>query len=211
MTRFISPEEFRAHQERLHMESVDVMHGIYRTLGEMPEEHLRSVIQLLHICANGGEGVVNYYWGVAAGIVRERFDVCPPCGVNHSTELFQGGQAADSAAAEPPPTNFSSTPVVSESGQESPPHQRPEASSSTILIWKAGEPNPLNLTDEDRANMEVYHLEDTWDTETRRFKGFACTGLTPVGPCGVVYVSIEDRMLKAPDDCHGCAARGRWG
>lgn len=29
--------------------------------------------------------------------------------------------------------------------------------------------------------------------------------------CGIKYVSMEDRMLKAPDDCHGCEVKSKWG
>lgn len=29
--------------------------------------------------------------------------------------------------------------------------------------------------------------------------------------CGIKYVSMADRMLKPPDDCHGCEVKSKWG
>ena len=29
--------------------------------------------------------------------------------------------------------------------------------------------------------------------------------------CGLEYQSLEDRMVKAPDDCHGCQQKAAWG
>lgn len=29
--------------------------------------------------------------------------------------------------------------------------------------------------------------------------------------CGLVYVSLADRMVKEPDDCHGCVEKTKWG
>lgn len=29
--------------------------------------------------------------------------------------------------------------------------------------------------------------------------------------CGLEYVSLADRMVKRPDDCHGCQEKARWG
>jgi hypothetical protein len=72
--------------------------------------------------------------------------------------------------------------------------------------------NPLGLTDDDRANMAKYNIDDAWDEETKVFLGFACLGVGGFnGRCGMTYPSIEDRMLKEPDECSGCRARSRWG
>ncbi len=29
--------------------------------------------------------------------------------------------------------------------------------------------------------------------------------------CGLEYPSLEDRMVKQPDDCHGCFMKAKWG
>lgn len=62
-----------------------------------------------------------------------------------------------------------------------------------------------SLTDEDKAKMEEYNLDDAYEAGSERFIGFICKG------CGLLYPSIDDRMLKAPDECHGCQQKAMWG
>ena len=51
------------------------------------------------------------------------------------------------------------------------------------------------------ARLEEYHLDlipDQWPV-------VACN------KCGLEYQSLEDRMVKAPDECHGCQQKAAWG
>jgi len=61
------------------------------------------------------------------------------------------------------------------------------------------------LTDEDIKNMKLYNLDDLRDEETEALIGFICKG------CGMQYVSIQDRMLRAADTCGGCIQKAKWG
>lgn len=62
--------------------------------------------------------------------------------------------------------------------------------------------SPLNreLVDKDALAMDLYHLVK--DNDTGAFK---CT------VCGMGYPSLDDRMLRRPDDCSGCKQKAAWG
>lgn len=56
--------------------------------------------------------------------------------------------------------------------------------------------------------MKQYHLDDLRIEGTGELVGFACTGIYGApGPCGMSYPSIQDRMLKDPEECSGCFRR----
>lgn len=68
------------------------------------------------------------------------------------------------------------------------------------------------LSPEDQENMKKYHLDDLRDEDTGELLGFICTGIDGVrSPCGVRYVSIEDRMLRDPEHCSGCFIKAAHG
>lgn len=58
--------------------------------------------------------------------------------------------------------------------------------------------------------MAEYHVEPTDDDDlTGPVK---CLGVLPgQGPCGLVYQDLTDRMVRKPDDCHGCFIRSSQG
>lgn len=60
-------------------------------------------------------------------------------------------------------------------------------------------------SEEDFENMRIYRLDEKYDLDTHAYLGLFCTG------CGMVYPSIEDRMLKPPDVCSGCFRRAGHG
>jgi hypothetical protein len=69
-------------------------------------------------------------------------------------------------------------------------------------------PLPLAFTEQDHENMKKYHLDDVYDSDTKEFLYFVCTGIKGMkGPCGVTYPTIQDRMLNGPEHCSGCFAR----
>jgi hypothetical protein len=59
--------------------------------------------------------------------------------------------------------------------------------------------------------MDAYHVEpeDVAAGPTGRMR---CTGVIEgQGACGLVYVSLTDRMIKKPNDCHGCLDKSAHG
>lgn len=71
------------------------------------------------------------------------------------------------------------------------------------------------ISDEMRAQMNEYGLDDAWDIETEQFLYFVCTATEkcPDAGCGMHYSSIEDRMLRPPgvNGCGGCQLRSGHG
>jgi hypothetical protein len=58
--------------------------------------------------------------------------------------------------------------------------------------------------------MDQYHVAPVDDGDL--LGSVVCTGITPpVEGCGIVYQSLEDRMLRAPDYCSGCFAKAGQG
>lgn len=66
----------------------------------------------------------------------------------------------------------------------------------------------FTISDSDRELMEKYHLDDVYDEKSGAFLYFKCTGIQGMrGECGVTYPSLEDRLMKAPEECSGCHQR----
>jgi hypothetical protein len=65
----------------------------------------------------------------------------------------------------------------------------------------------LTPSDEQERLIKEYNLDDAYEvnTDPPKFLGFICRG------CGIVYVSLEDRMLRRPDECHGCFLKAKFG
>jgi hypothetical protein len=59
---------------------------------------------------------------------------------------------------------------------------------------------------DDRAAMQSLNLDDAYERDeagAAEFRGFICKG------CGLIYGSIQDRMLR--DNCHGCVQKVKFG
>lgn len=61
------------------------------------------------------------------------------------------------------------------------------------------------FTEEQHRQMAEYGLDDLRDEDTHQLLGFICLN------CGMRYPSIEDRMLRNPDDCSGCHIKSAHG
>jgi hypothetical protein len=69
-----------------------------------------------------------------------------------------------------------------------------------------------DFTQQEKRDMETYHLDDLRDEETNELLGFICTGiLNHQTGCGMVYPSIEDRKINSPDYCSGCFIQSAHG
>jgi hypothetical protein len=74
-----------------------------------------------------------------------------------------------------------------------------EPESSEALI------DGTHFTAEQHRLMAEYNLDDLRDEDTHELLGFVCLN------CGMRYQSIEDRMLKPPDECSGCFRKAGHG
>lgn len=85
---------------------------------------------------------------------------------------------------------------------------QPGGSPVDNLLKTHGEPfEPVNQAEWD-ANMDKYNLRLPEESEVASSENempVICKG------CGELYQSIEDRMLRKPDECHGCIEKAKWG
>jgi hypothetical protein len=74
---------------------------------------------------------------------------------------------------------------------------------------EAGSSEPLidgtHFTAEEHRLMAEYNLDDLRDEDTHELLGFVCLG------CGMRYPSLQDRMMRAPDECSGCFRKSAHG
>lgn len=228
-------KELLAAHEQAHFHQISLLHDVNRLFDELDKEQLMALRILFRNFAEANDArIPSYYEGIAATSLKSRFNICTSCSVDHDAELLDQTPSVDDELArytvkdptEPVaqgpdwewPKEDLAAPGPKLKGHEQPslfenlpevPVPKDEAAEKILYH----EDNPLNLSDEDLENMQKYHLDDAWDEETMAFKGFICTGTGGkfAQPCGLIYVSIKDRMLKAPEDCHGCNSRGAWG
>lgn len=80
---------------------------------------------------------------------------------------------------------------------ESRDEEEPESSEALI--------DGTHFTADQHRLMAEYNLDDLRDEDTHELLGFVCLN------CGMRYPSIEDRMLKPPDECSGCFRKAGHG
>lgn len=185
-------EEMRAHLEQQNMAIESYRHDVQRLFDELSKEHMMTLRTMLNqFTMEGDSRLTSYYEGVVAATIAHRFDVCGGCGENHADVLLQerDGQSGRTVRTDSPIGK-----ALKIDGFL--PAQDGDKPLSTA---------DLGFTDEQLANMEKYNLDDVRDEVTLELLGFICKG------CGLRYVSIEDRMLRAPDACHGCYLKSAHG
>lgn len=199
------PEELRkmmeAQQDRHMMEASAFIHGVERLFNELGKDDLLIVRELIKSCSNEYNSA--YFDGQVSSYVKVRFGICASCGVNHDEEqmpdLFQGTPLTDELIETIKQVGMKGSIIL------------PNDDEFTVERPVYSEDNPLHLDEVKLTMMKEYHLEDAWDADTKVFLGFACTGVSGSGPCGMIYQSIEDRMLREKDQCSGCSTKSRWG
>lgn len=176
--------EMQAHLERQDMAIESYRHDVQRLFDELPKEHLLTLrIMLNQFTTEADSRLTSYYEGVVAATLAHRFDVCGGCGINHSDEVL------DETAPDEPDEDLAEVPMKA-------------ADLFGISMVEGG---LSELSVEQFKQMEEYNLDDVRDETTLKLLGFICKG------CGLRYVSIEDRMLRAPDACHGCYLKSAHG
>jgi hypothetical protein len=181
-------EERKEHELRLD----EFRHSSQRLFDELSEDQLTTLSMMLHIIADQpGPHLATMWEGMALTARKYRFDVCATCNVNHDTEIQK-------AAA---PKDEPKTKHLDDTSFDSPYFEMQKDPEPMLPIFG-------DLTDEDRMNMAQYHLDDVYEEGTGVLLHFACTGIKGMnGPCGATYPTIEDRMLKEPENCSGCHTR----
>lgn len=197
-------EEMQRQQTEHEMRLTEFRHSFQRMFEEMDENQLSTIQTMFHILADGTDSRLASYWeGIIAWERKKRFNICSTCGVDHDKEILSP-DTGDHAADPTEPTR----PVM---------ESTPAAAGFQVL-----DDGTLVIPPEIRETMNQYHLDDTYTDRGESsdpnhqqyiFLGFKCTGIQggPKDGCGVVYPTIQDRMIKGPEECSGCFQRTMHG
>lgn len=233
-------EAARRHQQH-HQAMEVQRHEIRRLFTDLPKDHLVSLTSFLELLSASGEGTepaVAHFHGVAKTYLEVRFGVCTACGINHDEAIKKMSPETQAPKQQPLPfpdyeerlaaTGVEVDPAYREIAenaheafvqntreafkevrlQELPEHYRKFLLDNGLTAnygpdLKVGESG--QLTFRQVKAMEAYNLDDLREKTDKVLLGFVCMN------CGQTYPSIEDRMLKAPDDCPGCHTKAAHG
>lgn len=179
------PEEAKAEIIEEHKRAIMAQdadaHQLLGFLTSLSFDDLKVLRAILRACQSG-PAVAGYYEGILSIMLAQKSGRCWACDKDHDADL--AGIVADRHVE----------------------HQHDEP-----------EPEHQTLTDQPDGSVKVEsfdpHAVQAQATEYRvEFIG-------PVGPqcpvrclgCGLKYVSLADRMMKRPDDCHGCHHKAAHG
>lgn len=179
----------KAEQDRRQLEISAFQHDFQRLFDELPEDQLRTLRTMMQLatCEHGCNTPPTRWEAMIAWAMKVRFNVCVTCGVNHDTEVHA-----------PEPESDSHSTVSGEVLEQ----------AAEVVNEAAAQQDLYGFTDEERALITKYHLDDIYEEGSGEFLYFACTGIDGMkGPCGVTYPTLADRMLKDPESCSGCFQR----
>lgn len=217
---------------------VDVhQHAIRRLFTELPEEHLTTLNDVFAVMAASGDQAANtaaVFHGATRVYLETRFNLCSACGIDHDKAAEEIAETekpeAENDRQMPLPFPPQDHPLIRanpqnltvQSGLKSdavtppsdhypdlPEHLKEFLRDSGLddayygPFLKVGETGRLNLPQ--MKMMDAYNLDDVRILQTHELLGFQCT------KCSIRYQTIEDRMLKAPEDCQGCRDKSAWG
>jgi hypothetical protein len=187
-------------RDRQNMENKDWQLRTREFLDSLSIEHLLTFRDLMHMAGADESGrYSSYYEGWITSILHYKFQVCTSCGKDHADEDLK----ALTVVPEPEPES-----------QEIPGQEELLSRQDVIDLDKMTAPVPaellyMRLTPEAYdAKMEEYRVRTPMAGEVQMEDGEA-----PVicKDCGSLYQSLDDRIVKAPDDCWGCIEKAKWG
>jgi hypothetical protein len=171
--------------EQMQMANQALQHDVMRLLHGLTEDQLEGLSTLLRaMMGEDGPLIAAVHSGMIDQILHFRFGRCE-CGGKHeqAEDLLKGGDDGPSF-------------IVDEVGS---PH--PDGPTEPY-----SEPGPLVSLNTDATQISGAELMDKYRLEIRPGDGaIVCRD------CGLWYASLHDRMLKDPDDCHGCHLKSKTG
>lgn len=176
-------EQLRDQAAKMEMATTDFGHGIVRFMTEQDSDTLQTFKSMMYLISHSGESPLAAYWEGMSGIALQiRFGICAAHGINHDDEA-----AAAMGVGEKP--------------------------ARTYVPESRDQVTPDSFDESTRGTMKQYHVDDCYDSDTRLFVGFKCTGIEggPPGGCGMIYQSLQDRMVHEPEHCSGCFTRTAHG
>ena len=199
-------EMLRRQQAMAEMSEDDMAHGIQTFMVELNEEQGLRLMQMLHRMGHSPEATMAHYWeGLLTGIRHMKFGFCTFHGVDHSKEMED--------AMMPPDPVKTHSPLVPPAGDKDITPAQTDVGLKVFDHTVSGKTGLIAFSENDRALLNKYHLDDLYDQDSGKFVGFKCTGIVggPPEGCGMIYASLDDRMLREPEECGGCFARTAHG
>lgn len=191
-------DEMITHMDHEQMQKESLLNDIERLFIELDKDQLNTIKTLFHYMSEDTSArLASYYEGIAAQTLVLKHGVCGGCGQVHD-EILASGEEAALIMEELDLVKKEDKGVVDETPAEKYARRLRAASTATDV-------DPNALTTKNRLDMVQYNLDDLRDTDTHELLGFICKN------CGLRYRSIEDRMLRAPDACHGCYLKSAHG
>lgn len=184
--------------ERHRMGIEEFHHSFQRLFDELDEDQLKTLLSIIaSIVESSGSPMAAQFQGMISWALKTRFNLCVTCGKDHSKELLETPDVPASGESERVESQGGAAAPDGQIGHDGQTGQEEQEEQESDLI----PPFPRNLLDQ-------YHLDDAYDEDTKAFLGFVCTGINGMkGPCGMLYPSLDDRMLNEPEHCSGCFQR----
>lgn len=218
--QFPDGEHVRDQIDRAQMALTAIRHGIDSMLDNMSKDDLMSFKILMgQIGDHENVKLAIHFEGQATYALKSKFQVCPGCGVDHDESMrdeldkaarFEKEKKADTSSFEDELSDvLDSKPKLSSDELIEYIHDGrldPQWIADNLAGYKAKPP----VSKLETAMMALYNLDDLWeespaDADDDGFLGFICKS------CKIRYSSIQDRMLKPVDECHGCFIKAAHG
>ena len=182
------PDELAAQIDHQDMALESYKHDVQRMFEELDKDNLVTLRRMLnHLAADETHRLAAYYEGIVVATISYKHKVCGGCGQDHNADI---ADIADIA-------------------------EKLKDKRTTVIEVKDDPPNLFNVPSEENGLSELtieqfklmteYNLDDLRDIETLKLLGFVCKN------CSLRYESIEDRMLRPVDGCHGCHVKSAHG
>lgn len=204
-----------------HHQQMDAQrHDVRRLLTELDKEHLVTLHDLFGLIAASDEAAALNAAGIhgqAKAYLESRFNICSACSIDHEAAQPTREQIPDHGVILDPAYQG----IVDRVAEAAGPANENECSMPLPELYrqflvdnrldglegpdlKVGETGPLSLRQVHA--MKHWKLDDIRDEGTGVFLGFICLGCM-----AMTHPTIEDRALKAPDDCSGCHQQAAHG
>jgi len=181
---FSDPEEMQAAMDRAEMEKDEFHHSLESIWLGLTDDQLLVLSSYFHSISHSHDGILHLAMLSGRLMQRraERMKICALDGKDHEAELKEmSGQAGKPDLQKKKPT-----PEASHLDDWAEPEQQ------------SGDPRVLKAL-EHADNMRKWNLE------------YTNSGLLVCSKCNMEYASLEDRMVKSPDNCQGCHHKAKFG
>lgn len=190
----MDPEEAKRHVEMNQMANESATHGIISFIESLNEDHLDTMsMLLLSVNGEGGDLLGAQLNGMIRQIMKFKYGRCQ-CGKRHES---LDGISLEETAVKPAANetklrdDFSGAQTSWPEGYESVAQPSPEPADPLIVLAAAAE--------------KEFDLLKQYNLYKHSSGKLTCIG------CGLEYISLRDRMVKEPNDCHGCQLKAGHG